>query len=1166
MGKYFNDAQKILKLNRLLRVMKISFILTTFYLSCVSAISYSQNAKLNLKMEDSALKDVIHAIEQNSEFIFFYNDKTVDVNRKVSISVNDATLTDILDKVLGSNVSYQIIDRQVILYQKNSDISSNTGQAAQPQRKVSGTVKDVRGETIIGATIVEVGTTNGTTTNADGYFEIAMLAKTGGELKVSYVGFKQQVIQVGAQTRFDLVLEESVSELDEVIVVGFGTQKKMNLTGAVGVVDAKVLKDRPVQNVSQALQGLMPGLNISQSNGSLNDRASINIRGAGTIGQGSTAQPLILIDGMDGDINMLNPQDIENISVLKDASASSIYGSRAAFGVILITTKKGAAGRTNVNYSVNLRNASPILLPEMMDSYTFATFFNDASRNTGTNPHFSAEHLQRIKDYQDGKITNTIIPDPNNPKDWSNGFAYGNDNIDWYKKYFKSSSFSNEHNLSVNGGNEKYTYYLSGNYLGQNGLLKISEDNFARYAFTARISAKITNSISLNQTTRFIREDSDKPVALTNTFYADVARQGWPTLPYKDPNGYVHPSSNALNLRDGGRDKSQKDVLYEQFQIVFEPIKGWKTFGELNYRMRTDFRHWDQLAFYGHNVDGEPYLRSTWPTKVYEDAYKTDFFSPSIYSEYSFSLKEKHNIKVMLGFQSELNKTRGLKAERVGILVPESPTINTTNGQDNLGNILPPAVGGDYQHWATAGFFGRLNYDYQGKYLLETNLRYDGTSRYRSDKRWNWFPSFSLGWNIAREEFWGSLTNTINTLKIRGSYGKLGNQSTSSLYPTYQTMPVGTANGTWLINGNKPNTADAPGLISTSLTWEKVESYGIGLDYGLLNNRLTGSVDFYERKTMDMVGPAPELPVTLGTTVPQINNTDLKTYGFEVEIHWRDQLRNGLAYNASFLLSDSRTKITRYPNETGSFSASYREGQMLGEIWGYKTKGIAKSTEEMQAHLAKVDQSSLGSNWGAGDIMYEDVNGDGKINSGSNRESDRGDKVLLGNNATRFNFGIDLGANWKGFDLRVFFQGVAKRDYWQGNQFFFGTTNSLWQSTGFKSHQDYFRDDPNHHLGINLDSYYPRPLFNGRNQTAQSRYILNASYIRLKNLQIGYTLPTTVMNKIGMNSLRVYVSGENLWTATKMVKMFDPETVGGGSGGSVYPLSKTFSLGLNLNF
>ena len=1023
---------------------------------------------------------------------------------------------------------------------------------------------------IIGASIFVEGNTHiGTITDIDGKFSLK--APRNSVISASYIGYITQKIKVTKDGEsITIKLAEDSKLLDEVVVVGFGTQKKENLTGAVGIATAKEIQDRPVMLASQALQGLVPGLNISQNSGSLEARAAINIRGRGTIGDGSSGEPLILIDGVEGDINALNPQDIDNISVLKDAASSSIYGAKAPFGVILVTTKKGSEGKTKVNYNNSFRWNAPIRMPKMMDSYAFALYFNAANTNGNATPHFSEEQLQRILDYQQGKITTETIASPNNPNVWEEGFdGGGNANYDYYKEFYRSSAFSQEHNLSFSGGTNKISYYTSFNVLDQGGMMKLDQDKYNRYGGTVKLSFELADWAKFNYNNRFVREKHRRPAHLTNNFYGSVGRQGWPMLPKYDPNGYVL-NQWILRLEDGGSDRLESDNIYQQVQFVLEPIKNWVTHAEAFYSINDAQKHWDTKKTYVHDVAGNafPYDKSS---SVHEDEFKSNQFSLNIYSDYSFSIAEKHNFKAMVGTQYQSTKHTRFGLDRVGLLAPNLPEIDLTSGQDDDGNPVTPSVTGNRGRYVTQGYFGRINYDYKGRYLAEVNLRYDGSSRFRSGDRWVLSPSFSLGWNIAHENFWESLRDVVGTLKLRGSYGQLANQNTSSWYPTYSSMGIGISSGSWLIGGMKPNTAWAPGtLVNMNLSWEKVRTTNIGLDFGMLSNRLTGSFDYFIRETRDMLGPAPERPAILGVGVPKANNTDLKDYGFELQIGWQDMLSNGFSYGAKFLLSDYQTKITKYPNITGNLG-SYYKGRKMGEIWGYETVGIAKSQEEMDNHLASLPnggQNAIGSNWGVGDIMYKDINGDGKIDNGNNTLSDHGDLKKIGNSTPRFQFGFDLNAAWKGFDFRAFFQGVMKRDIWQGSYYFWGAGDGgIWHSTALKEHQDYFRNDPDSPMGMNINSYYPRPLFgNGKNQQTQTKYLLDGSYIRLKNVQLGYTIPSHLTQKIGVSNLRVYFSGENLWTGTSLTKIFDPETVTGGSGGSVYPLSKVFSVGFSVNF
>lgn len=1033
---------------------------------------------------------------------------------------------------------------------------------AQNAITVKGVVNDAMGP-VIGASVVEKGTTNGVITGIDGDFVLTV--PSNATLTISYVGYKTLELPVAGKTNISVTLQEDNEMLDEVVVVGFGTQKKVNLTGAVGTVDSKALESRPVVSAAQALQGLVPGLNITTSSGSMEVTPSISIRGVGTIGQGSSGAPLILIDGMEGDLNTINPQDIENVSVLKDAAAASIYGSRAPFGVILITTKKGAASKTKVNYNNNFRWNSPINMPHTMDSYTFATYFNDGQDNTpGGVHHFTEEHLQRIKDYQSGKLKESI-PAGSNGK-WQDGYAAGNDNVDWYDVIYDDVTFSQEHNISATGGTEKVNYYVSLNYMYNNGLIKLGNEGMHRFNANAKISAELASWARMNVSMRWTRQDFVRPADYTDGLYQNIGRQGWPTLPLYDPNGFYYDSpSPALGLATGGDDRRQTDRNYYQLGLVLEPIKNWVTNVEVNYQTQSRMRHWDSQKTYNHDVNGNPYLYRT-GSNVHEEYYKSDLLNVNVFSTYSKTFAEKHNMKAMVGFQTEYLKQTQFGLQREGILLPSLPEVDLTSGMDNGGNAVTPSVNGSRAEWNTAGFFGRVNYDYDGRYLIEANFRYDGTSRFRRDNRWIALPSVSLGWNVAREAFWESLRDKVNTLKIRGSYGVLGNQNTSNWYQTYRTISFRPSNGSWLQDGAKPNTSAFPALVSTALGWEKIENLNIGLDFGLFDNRLTGSFDWYIRDTKDMVGNAPELPAVLGASVPVTNNTDLRTTGWDFEIAWRDRLNNGLGYNVKFLLSDSKTKITRYPNNPTNSLDNYIEGREINEIWGYETIGIAKTQAEMDAHIANVDQSNFGTNWGAGDIMYKDIDGDKKMTWGAWTADDHGDAKVIGNSTPRYHFALDLGADWKGFDVRVFFQGVMKRDFAPSSGYFWGCEGNFWWSMGLTPHEDYFRDDPNHLLGLNLDSYYPRPVFGGKNQQTQTRYLQDASYIRLKNLQIGYTLPKTVVSKLGISNLRVFVSGENLWTGTSLNDLYDPETIGGGWNGCVYPMSRTFSCGLSLTF
>ena len=636
-------------------------------------------------------------------------------------------------------------------------------------------------------------------------------------------------------------------------------------------------------------------------------------------------------------------------------------------------------------------------------------------------------------------------------------------------------------------------------------------------------------------------------------------------------------------MMDGGRQAEQNDVLSQQLNLTLEPIKDWKIYVNLNSRINDNTRHDENLSVYNYDVNNNP-IPVTTDTWVSESAWRENYFNSNIYTDYSKSIGS-HNFKVMAGFQTESLSDHYLSGKKRGILLESKPILDLTSGNGTDGKPYPNETGSNDNQWRVLGYFGRLNYDYKGKYLAELNLRYDGTSRYLAASRYKLFPSFSFGWNMSKEAFFSGLAGTVNNLKIRGSYGDIGNQNLGgNFYPFYQNMPFSSGGSSWLIGNAKQNISWMPGLVQPGITWETVRTYNGGLDIDMLNSRLSAAFDYFNRFTYNSTGQPVGLPATLGTNPPPANNVDSKTYGFELSLKWRDKLENGLAYSVNVLLSDNQTKVLRYLNPTGDLgwwgAPAYREGAKTGEIWGYETIGIAQTDQEMTNHLATLKnggQGSLGSgtNWGAGDIMYKDLNGDGKISQGANTISDHGDLKVIGNRTPRYRLGLDLNTSWKGFDFRAFFQGVLKQDYFNGSTYFWGyDVNNAWDAPWGnmvqEANMDFWRDK-NNILGANPKGYFPRPIGGDpKNNQVQTRYMQNAAYIRLKNIQIGYFLPESIIKKFGIQKVRVYVSGENLLTWTKMTDLFDPELVGAGqmwwNPGSTYPLSKVISAGININF
>ena len=1036
------------------------------------------------------------------------------------------------------------------------------------QLNVTGKVTDSQNEAIIGASVVLKGTSKGVITDIDGNFVLNDVP-ADGVLQVSYIGYKNVEMPIKpSQNSYTIVLQEDNQLLDEVVVVGFGTQRRANLTEAVATVDTKALESRPVTSLGQSLQGTVPGLNLSVGNmgGQLGQSMDVNIRGTGTISTGSTAATLVLIDGIEGNMNNLNPDDVESISVLKDAAASSIYGSRAAFGVILITTKKGKAGKASVSYAGNARYYGPMSLPNLMNSWEFANYFNEGSANSGGTPIFDEDTMQRIQQYMRGEITTSTVPNTNG--NWQ-FHQLANDNVDWYDKQYKWS-WAHEHNLNINGGSEKMQYYVSANYLGQDGNLRFGDDSYERINTNAKLNAQPFKWLDVEVNVKYVHTNLDNPLYtdLGGLLYHDIVRM-WPTMPFKDPNGHYMRNGKLAQLTNGSRSVTENDNMYLQGQLVFHPLKGWNIYANVGLRTINEYRKQNLNKVYEYNVNNEPLLLAyggnytEGQTGAMQRWLRANHLTTSLYTDYEFNIDQDHVFKIMAGMNTEKYNNRVLDVKRMDLITESVPEIGAATGEDVINEASAYS-------WATAGFFGRINYDYKDRYFIAANIRYDGSSRFLRKDRWGTFGSFSLGWNVAREEFFPLDEELMSQLKPRLSWGTLGNQNTTSYYPMYLLQNVATNSGSWLMNGAFPAVASVPGTIASSLTWETIKSLNVGFDLSMFNNRLTANFDYFVRKTLDMVGPAAEIAHIYGTGMPSTNNTDLRTKGWELALNWRDQIGK-VNYHVGFNISDARTYIDRYPNESKSLS-TYYEGQELNDIWGYETHGIAKSQAEMDEWLAAGNRPSWGSGWTEGDIMYVDKNGDGVINTGANTLSDPGDRVKLGNSTPRFRFGLNLGLEWNNIDFSMFWQGVAKRDLWLDGPVFWGLNGGLWQSTGLEEHLDYYRpENTTSVFGPNTDAYFPRPYMDSdKNQQVQSRYMQSGAYMRLKNIQVGYTLPKQVLNKIGMEYLRFYVSAENIWTICSLPNGFDPETAYSGytqnNSGKTYPLQATVSFGVNVTF
>lgn len=1021
----------------------------------------------------------------------------------------------------------------------------------------NGVVTDTTGETVIGASVVVKGTTNGTITGLDGDFSLSGVTK-GSILVVSFVGYQNTEVKWNGQP-LTIVLKEDTKVLDEVVVVGYGTQKKANLSGAVAAVDGKVLQDRPITNIGQGLQGVVPNLNITMNNGGApGATSSFNIRGNTSLNGGS---PLVLVDNVQMDANLVNPDDIESISVLKDAASASIYGARAAYGVILITTKKGKkSDKPTVSLSATGYWQSPALTFHNVNSMQYLTMMDEAYQNDGGSGHyFKSQVYQYAEDYFNGKYDSPVFFDTA-----YDTYKYGYcGNTDWWDELYKTS-FSQIYTANISGGNDRTTYYASVSMNDQGGILKAGDDKYNKYNANVNISSNITKWLNVSAKIAHTYTDELHPTggttAMNSTAYSGLSSYSGmmkgdlsPLMPVKHPDGHYAGQGSYTNpvaiMEQGGNAQYKQNDLWMTGAVKITPIKGlvinadytWNFYGKSSNQHVQNF--YDYTAVPG-TENYYPWTNPSSVTVTNNDDYYNAF---NAFAEYTFSLKEKHNFKVMVGYNQENKHKKYHYAGRKNLIDSSNPSLNLAYGD--------MAMNGSETHWSVNGFFARINYDYKGKYLLELNGRYDGSSKFPHGDRYAFFPSASVAWRVSEEKFWEPIRGWFDNFKLRASYGSLGNQALDESrygnFPYLATYGINTKYGA-LLNGTRPVAVSVPGLVSASFTWETVNQIDFGFDASFFGGRLNTSFDWYRRNTKDMLTAGQALPAVLGTSVPQENAADMKTVGWEVSLEWNDRLSNGFGYHIKGVLSDYQASITKFSNPTKLLGTHY-VGEKLNEIWGYVSNGLFQSDEDAKA----ADQSYLsGGSWGAGDVKYEDLNNDGKIDIGKNTLDDSGDRKIIGNSTPRYSYGITVGFDYKGFDFEMFWQGIGKRDYWLGGSQFWGFTDE-W-CTPLTSSLDYWTED-------NRDAYFPRLHHygvNGGNHQVSTRYLQNAAYLRLKNVVLGYTIPRSITEKVKISRLRVFVQGENLLTFTPLIDSYDPETL----NNMTYPINKKISVGLNLTF
>ena len=1057
--------------------------------------------------------------------------------------------------------------------------------------RVTGKVVDQAGAPLVGVTVVEAfNETNGTMTGLDGTFTLTV--PQGAELIVSYIGYKS-VTTAASTSTMTITLAEDVVGIDDVIVVGYGVQKKANLTGAVATVSGEDLDMRPVVDATQSLQGMVPGLTVTNDNsGRPGSTGSLQLRGQGNL-SGSSA-PYVLVDGVEMSLSDVNPNDIENISVLKDAAASAIYGARAAYGVILVTTKKGEEGKMRVSYQGNLGWNAPTVLPEMANSVDFANYWNYGAANAAATRFYSDEKIaqlaQFIADPSSIDPWGDLLPGENTLANFDNS-ERGVGNTNYFKLHYKNWSFKQSHNISLSGGSKKAQYYVSGNFYDEDGVLRYADMSYQRFNLNANIKSELTNWLTLTFNTKFMHSDTDTPFGtggLAEGFYHSLARL-FPTKHYIDPNGHFTEMSMIPYLQSGTYTTTGRDRFNFTLGLQLQPVKNWFINADYTYKFGLMEYEAMNIAPKIYNVDGETYtlgareeLAPAADGRYTRSNSRTRYQSLNIYTNYSFTAGERHNFNVMLGFQEEQYGYAYIYNTITGIYSTANPNLSMGTGTS--------ATTDTRNGWATRGFFGRINYDYDSRYLLEVNGRYDGSSRFAADHRWGFFPSVSVGWNIANEAFMENTRNTLDVLKLRASWGLLGNQAGAALYTfsadmgmtglgsylfadgqhQYLVLPSLNANGN-IVYGAGTN----PSLANPLTTWEKVDSKNIGVDFGLFGNRLTGSLDFFQRDTRDMLGPGEDYPDMFGASAPQANNANMRNRGWEFSINWRGKIGKDISYSIGGSVSDATSIVTKYNNPTGTNpSGNWYEGRTVGEIWGYRTDGLIQTQAEADAYNANYDLKSIASTiWMPGDVKYRDLNNDGKINNGKNLLDDMGDMTVIGNTTPRYQYTINGSIKWKGLALSLMFQGVGKRDWWPGGSAYFWGCGPFAQVTVLTEHVGtYWTED-------NPGAYYPRPYihnagtipqYNNKNRQTSDRYLQDASYCRLKNLTLSYDLPKKWMDKIHLQKMQVYFSAENIWTITKLPQSFDPEAIFTGNtytgeGGKNYPMNKVLSVGVIIN-
>lgn len=1061
-------------------------------------------------------------------------------------------------------------------------------------RSISGKVFDTNEEPLIGVTVTIENTTIGAITDIDGAFTL-QVPEGKVVLNVSYVGFVPQKVTVASgQSNVTVRLSEDAVLLNEVVVVGYGKQKKVNLTGAVASVGGEELENRVTKSLSSMLQGTVAGLNVTTSSGVPGSSASINVRGITSIHE---SEPLVLIDGAVGDIDRVNPNDVESISVIKDASAAAIYGARAAFGVILVTTKSGAAkgGKATVRYSGRFGWQAPTTSTDYETTgywsvYTINQFWQ---ANSGTlYVDYTDQDMQelwnRVNDKTEHPDRPWVVEDVRNGRNqW---VYYGN--YDWWHSLYRDNRPMQQHNVSISGGKDDVKYFVSGSYDKQTGILRENPDIYRKYNLRSKIDFRINEWLTMSNNTSFYSSqysylgDGD----VENTL-AYSARHALACFPQKNPDGSWLYSTPYLNYKvANGRhillgENSHRNVerstdFTNTTRLVYVPIRELSFTGDFTYRQyqsRNTSR--SNVMYYREYPDGEllSYATGAGANRLDEAVNTNQYYSTNIFGTYDDTFNQAHHLSVVGGMNYEAWKNKNISAYGENLVSTDLDDLDLV-GQNAEGATIT-GVGGGQNEYALLGIFGRINYDYKSRYLFEVSGRYDGTSRFASGSRWGFFPSASAGWRISEESFFQPVRQWIDNLKVRGSFGSLGNQNISSYYSFARLISISSLGYTFGEGSVLPKYSSLSAPIASGMTWETAQQWDFGFDLTMLGNRLNLTVDGYIRDTKDMLTDGVDLPGVYGADLPDMNAADLRTKGYEITLNWRDRLTLGnkpFEYSVGLNLSDYKSVITKYDNENKTFAKDYYEGMEIGEIWGYVTDGLFQTDEEAKAYAEKVDLSYVlkgqTGGWQAGDVKFVDLDGDGKVGIGSNNVDNPGDRKILGNSLPSFSYGISASAQWNGFDVSAFFQGTGNH-YWYPA----GQSMPFWGPYSYPYlsflQKDFLADV---WTAENTDAYFPRAMAysasGGVLSNVNDRYLQNLRYLRFKNLTVGYTLPQSWTGKARIESVRIYFTGENLcyWSPLKKHSRYvDPEAAIDRSdayNNAYYPWQKSFLFGIDVTF